>query len=84
MSFFAENFLKMYDTCKQTQSAEQCRSIVVAATPKMVQAYLVSYDTCLRAFTPETCRKWLAPSRTRATVIALVVGAALGFLIGRR
>lgn len=84
MSLLAENFLKMYDTCKRTQSPEQCRNLVMAATPKMVQGYLISYDTCLKAFTPETCRKWLAPSKTRAIVIALGIGAALGFLIGRR
>jgi hypothetical protein len=80
----AENFLKMYDTCKQTQSPEQCRELVMAATPKMVQGYLASYDTCLRVFKPETCRKWLAPGRMRGTIIALGIGAALGFLIGRR
>jgi len=50
MSLLAENFLKMYDTCKQTQSAEQCRSVVAARMKKRSLLAEIPLDSIIRFF----------------------------------
>jgi hypothetical protein len=84
---FARNMLQMYDACKTQRTPEECRGIVAASVPRMADLYLQGYDACLKGFSPETCRDWMSPpdkyDTSRTPIIALGVGAVLGFLFGR-
>lgn len=83
---FAQQFLSMYDDCKQTRSAEQCRQMVMDAAPGLIRTYLTGYDTCLKAFSQERCRNWFAPAKDRAGVPlwAFLAGVGLTFLVCRK
>ena len=76
-------FLQIYDSCKQSQTPEQCRDMVMAAAPALIRSYLGGYDLCLRGFSQETCRRVFLPAKTPRTRAALWFGAgvAVGFII---
>lgn len=78
----SERYLSAYDACKQSQSPEYCRQIVIQNIPAMMKVYLTAYDGCLRILPDEACRNIFAP-KGGFSFWPLAAGFVVGLIVGR-
>lgn len=78
----SQQYLTAYDACKQSQSPEICRQMVIQNIPAMMKVYLIAYDGCLRVLPDQACRNILAP-KGGFSFWPLAAGFAIGFIAGR-
>lgn len=78
----SQRYLTAYDACKQTQSPEYCRQVVIQNIPTMMKLYFTAYDGCLRVLPDRACRNVFGPEGG-FSFWPLAAGFAIGFFVGR-
>jgi len=78
----SQRYLTAYEACKQTQSPQYCREMVIQNIPTMMKLYFTAYDGCRRVLPERVCRNILAPEGG-FSFWPLGAGIAIGFILGR-